>query len=40
MPHRGGTDLVSVLNLGMQELTGVFPRTADEPVSTGPLELL
>jgi len=36
----GGTDLVSVLNLGMQELTGVFPRSADEPVSTGPLELL
>jgi len=36
----GGADLVSVLNLGVQELTGVFPRTAEEPVSTGPLELL
>jgi hypothetical protein len=36
----GGSDLIPVLNLGMQELTGVFPRTIDEPVSTGPLELL
>jgi hypothetical protein len=36
----GGADMVSVLNLGMQSLTGVFPRTADEPLSKGPLELV
>ncbi|MGY4830589.1 class I SAM-dependent methyltransferase [Sphaerotilaceae bacterium SBD11-9] len=37
----GGTsDLVSVLNLGHQALTGVFPKTADEPVTVGPLELV
>lgn len=32
--------LVSVLNLGTQALTGVFPRSADVPVSVGPLELV
>ena len=36
----GDTHLVSVLNLGMQSLTGVFPRSADEPVGQGPLELV
>lgn len=37
----GGTPhLVSVLNLGMQSLTGVFPKSADEPVGQGPLELV
>jgi len=36
----GGTDLVSVLNLGHQALTGVFPKTPDEPVTVGPLELV
>jgi hypothetical protein len=36
----GGTDLVSVLNLGIQELTGVFPKTVDEPVTKGLLELV
>ena len=35
----GSTHLISVLNLGQQELTGVFPRPSEE-VSTGPLELL
>jgi hypothetical protein len=36
----GSDHLVPVLNLGMQTLTGVFPRSADEPVTRGPLELL
>lgn len=36
----GGDHLVSVLNLGIQALTGVFPATADEPVTKGPLELV
>jgi len=36
----GSTNLVSVLNLGFQELTGVFPKTIDEPVTLGPLELV
>jgi hypothetical protein len=36
----GGEDLISVLNLGHQELTGVFPRTRDVPVTAGPLELV
>jgi hypothetical protein len=29
-----------VLSLGQQALTGVFPRSASEPVTTGPLELV
>lgn len=32
--------LVSVLNLGHQALTGVFPRSASEHVTVGPLELV
>jgi hypothetical protein len=32
--------LVSVLNLGHQALTGIFPKNASEPVTKGPLELL
>jgi len=32
--------LVSVLNLGYQALTGVFPHNAAEPVTVGPLELV
>lgn len=36
----GKQDLVSVLNLGNQALTGVFPKTADESVTSGPLELV
>jgi hypothetical protein len=36
----GSENLVSVLNLGNQELTGVFPASADAPVSAGPLELV
>jgi hypothetical protein len=34
------TNLISVLSLGNQALTGVFPRSASEPVTVGPLELL
>ena len=33
-------NLVSVLNLGFQSLTGVFPKTADQKVTVGPLELV
>ncbi len=36
----GSTHLVSVLNLGDQSLTGVFPKSTDESVSIGPLELV
>src|SRR5688572_12769963 len=32
--------LVSVLNLGEQSLTGVFPHSASERVTAGPLELV
>jgi hypothetical protein len=32
--------LVSVLNLGEQAFTGIFPKSAAEPVPIGPLELL
>jgi hypothetical protein len=36
----GSENLVSVLSLGHQELTGVFPRTRDEKLTSGPLELV
>ena len=36
----GSEHLVSVLNLGRQALTGVFPRSAEESVTRGPLELV
>lgn len=36
----GNRDLVPILSLGDQALTGVFPRRADEPITTGPLELV
>ncbi len=36
----GGTNLLSVLNLGAQELTGVFPKRRSQPVTKGPLELV
>jgi hypothetical protein len=36
----GGTGLIRVVDLGEQHLTGVFPRTASEPVSHGPLRLV
>src|SRR5258708_26001314 len=34
------TNLVSVLDLGHQALTGVFPKNASQPVTVGPLELV
>lgn len=36
----GSKNLVSVLNLGIQRLTGVFPRSRDEHITSGPLELV
>ncbi|HSI54106.1 MAG: class I SAM-dependent methyltransferase [Ramlibacter sp.] len=36
----GGSHLVTVLSLGMQALTGVFPKTKDEAIGEGPLELV
>jgi C-methyltransferase C-terminal domain/Methyltransferase domain/Putative zinc binding domain len=36
----GSEHLVSVLHLGNQALTGVFPRSAATPVTSGPLELV
>jgi hypothetical protein len=35
-----GTDLTSVLSLGEQYLTGVFPTSPDEEITRGPLELV
>lgn len=36
----GNTDLLPILHLGEQALTGVFPKTQEEAVETGPLELV
>lgn len=36
----GGEDLHPVLSLGHQDLTGVFPRDPQQPVTSGPLELV
>ncbi len=36
----GGENLVTVLSLGVQALTGVFPESATQPVTEGPLELV
>src|SRR5262249_12221544 len=36
----GSDALVNVLDLGKHALTGVFPQSPDEPVTTGPLELV
>jgi C-methyltransferase C-terminal domain/Putative zinc binding domain/Methyltransferase domain len=36
----GSKNLVSVLNLGVQRLTGVFPKSRDEHITSGPLELV
>ena len=36
----GSQNLVSVLNLGHQDLTGVFPKSRDQEITTGPLELV
>lgn len=36
----GSTNLISVLNLGEQYLTGVFPKSVNEKITSGPLELV
>lgn len=36
----GNQDLVTVLDLGLQALTGVFPHSSQEAVGEGPLELV
>lgn len=36
----GNDDLIPVLSLGKQCLTGVFPRTKSEKIESGPLELV
>ena len=36
----GNPELTPILNLGEQHLTGVFPKTHSEPISSGPLELV
>ena len=36
----GSKTLVPILDLGEQALTGVFPRTNQEPVTVGPLRLV
>lgn len=36
----GNSDLVPVLNLGVQSLTGVFPSRKEQKITSGPLELV
>jgi hypothetical protein len=36
----GNTDLRLVIDLGSQALTGIFPRTREQPITSGPLELV
>jgi len=36
----GSTNLITVLSLGEQYLTGVFPKAIDEKVTKGPLDLV
>ena len=36
----GSNNLISVLNLGNQALTGIFPKSKDEKITAGPLELV
>lgn len=36
----GSRDLVSVLSLGHQQLTGVFPKSREDSITSGPLELV
>src|SRR5438132_3615826 len=35
----GSANLVDVLSLGEQYLTGVFPKSKDQPVTKGPVDL-
>ena len=36
----GSKNLVTVLSLGEQYLTGVFPKSAEEEITKGPLDLV
>jgi hypothetical protein len=36
----GNPDLRRIIHLGDQALTGIFPRSADAPITAGPLELV
>ena len=36
----GNTNLIEVLDVGVQTLTGVFPRSRDEKITAGPLKLV
>ena len=36
----GSKNLIPVLSLGHEALTGVFPRSPNEPITVGPLELV
>ena len=36
----GSPNLTTVLDLGVQSLTGIFPRTVDAPITSGPLQLV
>jgi len=36
----GSKNLLPVLNLGYQQLTGIFPKSRDETITSGPLELV
>ena len=36
----GSTNLIHILSLGNQSLTGIFPRNEKEDITKGPLELV
>lgn len=36
----GNSNLISILSLGEQSLTGVFPKTKNDKITSGPLELV
>ncbi len=36
----GSKNLITVLDLGLQSLTGVFPKKPDTPITVGPLQLV
>src|SRR4051812_48056837 len=36
----GNSNLISIINLGEQSLTGVFPKNKETKITSGPLELV
>ena len=36
----GNNDLISIMDVGIQSLTGTFPASREEPVYSGPVELV